>query len=76
MQQSCRFTAFDGLGGLPLNPIPFAFDPQIKRPDAVHDIVVAADGRVWFIAQGRLTIFNPQGDVCARAVPENVRHSK
>lgn len=61
---ACRFTAADGLGGEPLDPAPYAFDPEPVRPDAVRDIVVAGDGVVWFITSGRLTSFTAQGPVC------------
>lgn len=74
--RSCRFTAVDGLGGPPLEPTPDPFDTSIPRPDQVWDIAVATDGSVWFITQGRLTIFRPQQPVCDYARPEQVRTPK
>lgn len=72
--QSCRFTASDGLGGPPLDPAPDGLrDYTTPRPDQVWDIQVAADGRVWFITQGSITVFSPQGPICGYAIPENVR---
>ncbi|UCC87724.1 MAG: hypothetical protein JSV81_00035 [Anaerolineales bacterium] len=74
LEQSCRFTAADGLGDPPIDPLPDPVrDSQTPRPDQVWDIAVAADGRVWFITQGKLTVFNPQGPVCNYAAAENVR---
>jgi hypothetical protein len=61
---ACRFTAADGLGGAPLDPPPYAFDPAPARPDAVQDIAVAGDGVAWFVTNGRLTTFTAQGPVC------------
>jgi hypothetical protein len=73
-ERSCRFTAADGLGDPPLDPPPDPLrDSQTPRPDRVWDIAVAADGRVWFITQGKLTVFNPRGPVCDYAAAENVR---
>jgi hypothetical protein len=71
--RSCRFTAADGLGDPPLDPPPDPFTADPPRPDVVTDIAVAADGRVWFIAQGKITVFRPEGPVCDYAAPENVR---
>jgi len=71
--RSCRFTAADGLGGPPLEPTPDPFDTSIPRPDQVWDIAVATDGSVWFITQGRITLFRPQQPVCDYAAPEQVR---
>ena len=42
----------------------------------INVIAVAADGRVWFVTQGKLTIFTPPGPICNEAAPENVRHSE
>ncbi len=75
-EQSCRFTAADGLGDPPLQPTPDPFTVDPPRPDVVKDIAVAADGRVWFITQGKLTVFSPQNRVCDYAQPENVRTAK
>ncbi len=76
-ERSCRFTAADGLGDPPLDPPPDPLrDYDTPRPDRVWDIAVAADGRVWFITQGKLTVFNPQGPVCSYAAAENVRTPK
>ncbi|GAB4413126.1 MAG: hypothetical protein Fur0044_07450 [Anaerolineae bacterium] len=75
-EQSCRFTAADGLGDPALDPSPNPFTAEPPRPDAVRDVAVAADGRVWFITQGKLTVFSPQDQVCAYARPENVRTAK
>jgi hypothetical protein len=74
-QESCRFTAVDGLGDPPLDPAPNPFLPEPPRPDVVRDIAVASDGTVWFITQGKLTHFRPPGPVCAEARPENVRRA-
>jgi hypothetical protein len=71
--RSCRFTAADGLGDPPLDPSPDPFTGQPPRPDAVWDIAVAVDRRVWFITQGKITVFSPQDPVCDYAAPENVR---
>jgi len=66
-EQSCRFTAATGgFGGPPL-------DPPLVRPDAIWDIAIGADGRVWFIAQGKIIAFSPSGSICDYAAPENVR---
>lgn len=72
-EQSCRFTAADGLGGPPLQPTPIPFTADPPRPDAVRDIAVATNGQVWFITQGKLTVFSPQHHICDYARPENVR---
>jgi hypothetical protein len=71
--RSCRFTAADGLGDPPLDPAPDPFTADPPRPDVVTDIAVAADGRVWFITQGQITVFRPDGPVCDYAAPANVR---
>jgi hypothetical protein len=71
--RSCRFTAADGLGDPPLDPLPDPFTGDPPRPDVVTDIAVAADGRVWFITQGKITVLSPQGPICDYASPENVR---
>jgi ligand-binding sensor domain-containing protein len=70
---ACRFTAADGLGGAPLNPPPASSDYETPRPDEVWDIAVAADGVVWFITQGQITVFRPQGPICDYASPQAVR---
>jgi hypothetical protein len=71
--RSCRFTAADGLGDPPLDPPPDPFTGDPPRPDVVRDITVTADGRVWFITQGKITVFSPQSPICDYAAPENVR---
>lgn len=71
--RACRFTAADGLGGAPLDPLPEPFDYETPRPDQVRDIAVAGDGRAWFVTQGRLTVFSPTGPVCDAAGPANIR---
>jgi hypothetical protein len=73
LDRSCRFTAADGLGDPPLDPPPDFFDFGVPRPDEVWDIALAGDGGVWFITQGKITVFRPEGPVCDRAAPENVR---
>jgi streptogramin lyase len=70
---ACRFTAADGLGGAPLDPQPASSDYETPRPDQVWDIAVAADGAVWFITQGQITVFRPQGSICDYASPQAVR---
>jgi hypothetical protein len=66
----CWLTAQDGLGGPPLNPQPLFFEGHIPRPDAVFDIAVGTDGSVWFITQGKITVFRPRGPVCAYDVQQ------
>lgn len=61
---TCLLTAQDGLGGPPLDPQPLSFESNIPRPDAVFDIAVNTDGSIWFITQGKITIFRPQAPVC------------
>ncbi len=72
---ACRFTATDGLGGAPLDPQPASSDYETPRPDQVWDIAVDADGAVWFITQGKITVFRPQGPICDYAAPQAVRTS-
>lgn len=71
--QSCRFSAADGLGGPPLDPPPAPFDFDVARPDVVRAIAVGQEGRVWFLTQGKITVFNPAGPVCDYADPAQVR---
>jgi hypothetical protein len=61
---ACRFTAADGLGGAPVDPPPYAFDPEVQRPDVVRDVAVAGDGVVWFVTNGKLTTYTVQRQVC------------
>jgi hypothetical protein len=68
--ETCLFTAHDGLGGPPLDPQPAGFESNIPRPDAVFDIAVNTDGSIWFITQGKITIFRPQEPVCNYDVVE------
>jgi ligand-binding sensor domain-containing protein len=70
---ACRFTAADGLGGAPLDPPPASSDYETPRPDEVWGIAVDADGAVWFITQGQITVFRPQGPICDYAAPQAVR---
>jgi sugar lactone lactonase YvrE len=72
---ACRFTAADGLGGAPLNPPPPSFDYETPRPDEVWDIAVNAAGAVWFITQGKITVFHPHGPICDYVAPQAVRTS-
>ncbi|MFN8454167.1 MAG: hypothetical protein U0401_05745 [Anaerolineae bacterium] len=72
---ACRFTAADGLGGAPLNPTPPASDYETPRPDEVWDIAVDAAGAVWFITQGKITVFHPHEPICDYAAPRTVRTS-